>query len=543
MINFDNILIENYYGIGKVFYEFKYGIFKLEGHNGATKSSVISAVSQCLFNKSIKNPTGKIENTYNKFTGKPYRIELNFTKHSDKYNIVNDRNTNKIVINKNGEDLKIKGIKSQLLQIQNIIGCDFDTFNGLTVLTSTTLDNILAITHKDNILFKFLNLEKLKGLEKYLKVQKKEVTADKALKVASVSTMQRTISSLEQLTVVDTEPLKEQQAELQDYLAALNVEEHSDSVKVLIDKVALANEEVVKARISSDSIQTEVDIKEDLLQQVQSGTCPICGSDTSEVLAGFEDEIRTLQVDLSNLNDEKDLLQANYKALSDELYQSKAKISDKKQEVLSKINTINGKILVAEEQHKKLMTIKKDVVDINERIDSTLEDIKVIDRKLVFLESSLAVIKSGKVTKSYIDNFVHILNSKISKLVVLLDMNATIVATTVANTIHYTLTNLGELQEYNDFSSGERTRISLIVLLSVLESLEELTDTSFNLLVFDELLAVVDTSGLEVFKAYLNSYRKSKSVIAVLHHDEISDDFFDGTYSMVKENGISRMVK
>jgi len=137
MVCFDNIIIEDFYSIGRVEYNFRNGIYKVEGYdkdtgtqNGAGKSTFSSAVSQCLYNRSQKNPKNTLEGTYNTTTGRPYRIQLTFSVGEDTVYVDNDRTKNLINIEVNGVPQRIKGIKNQLAVIKDLFGVDYDTFNA-----------------------------------------------------------------------------------------------------------------------------------------------------------------------------------------------------------------------------------------------------------------------------------------------------------------------------------------------------------------------------------------------------------------------------
>ena len=89
MVFVHDIRIENYYSIGDIEYKVQEGIFKLSGSNGQGKTSLCSALSQCLYNKSIKNTGTLIDDTYNKITKRPYRISTTLSVNDKKYCIIN----------------------------------------------------------------------------------------------------------------------------------------------------------------------------------------------------------------------------------------------------------------------------------------------------------------------------------------------------------------------------------------------------------------------------------------------------------------------
>ena len=94
---------------------------------------------------------------------------------------------------------------------------------------------------------------------------------------------------------------------------------------------------------------------------------------------------------------------------------------------------------------------------------------------------------------------------------------------------------------YNDLSAGERTRVSLVLLISTLLTLEKVTGFSSNYLVIDEMLGVLDAEGIGMVKKFLDIIRKDKAVYLITHHAEIPVEFFDSVITFVKEGGVTTL--
>jgi DNA repair exonuclease SbcCD ATPase subunit len=105
----------------------------------------------------------------------------------------------------------------------------------------------------------------------------------------------------------------------------------------------------------------------------------------------------------------------------------------------------------------------------------------------------------------------------------------------------YIFIDNGVEKTFSLLSAGEKTRVSLMLLLATLKTIEQLTNITINYLVLDELLGVLDGEGINFLKNVLSTMRKDKCIYIISHHNEIEDSFADGIITVIKENNISRI--
>jgi DNA repair exonuclease SbcCD ATPase subunit len=106
------------------------------------------------------------------------------------------------------------------------------------------------------------------------------------------------------------------------------------------------------------------------------------------------------------------------------------------------------------------------------------------------------------------------------------------------------ITRNREERRYGSFSAGEKKRIDISVLLSLMDLAKLQNSVDTNILILDEVLdTAMDNEGIENFLNYLKSGFKSsypdKSVYIITHRNTISDDFYDTMIKLTKKDGFT----
>jgi len=138
-------------------------------------------------------------------------------------------------------------------------------------------------------------------------------------------------------------------------------------------------------------------------------------------------------------------------------------------------------------------------------------------------------------------SFILLLNSKIAQISQMTGLDIEIIAYELKGKIDFRFKDNGVEKTLNSLSSGEKTRVALVVLFAIFETLQLFTQNKLNILVLDELLGVLDERGIEMLKVLLEQYRKQMAVFVVLHHNEIEKEFFDTYIKVLKENGLTQI--
>jgi DNA repair exonuclease SbcCD ATPase subunit len=555
MLEIKTLKVSNYYSIGEVELSLQKGLHYIVGinkdietisvaSNGAGKTAIFSAIYQGLFNKNIKNPKGVIESVNNSVTGKPYSVEITFSKEGDAdYKITNDRNNNKITIERNSKEIQVKGIANQLKQIKDIIGLDFETFSALTYISQSTLQAILDTTNKDNILYQFFNVETIHKAEGLLKDERKELKNTRNLLIARLRGAEKNLSILTGFERVDLDELESNLKILTESLLSLTKDKRHIQVKMLSQQTYKLREE--KAVLNAEGIGLKVQF--DHLQKQQEllsqKICPVCGSDTEGMDLHFLDELITLEKAMDGLREELREKSEYLKMLEGKLTGFEDSLRDDENSIVTKINQVKSKILVVSEQNSQYEKIKFQKQEIESDIASIYSDMGSLDKKLGAIEQCINLIKNGALVNEYLNKFRKVFVSVLKELMQKTDFGITINVSVSSGKLSYRFFDRGIEKGFNDLSAGEKTRVSLVLLISTIFTLEKVTGFSSNYLVIDEMLGVLDEEGIEMIKKFLEIIRQDKAVYLITHHNEIPIEFFDSTITFIKEKGITSLQK
>jgi len=555
------VIVNDFISIGSAQMEFKNGVYLVKGENrdkpdfkansgesttisnGAGKTTMFSAVYQGLFNKNSKDSKATVASVNNAYTGKPYKVEVHIEKDADIYIVVNDRNKNKITITKNGDDVSPKGITNQLTYIKNVIGFDFQTFASLTFLNSDSLNSIIDLTNKDNIVYQFFDIEALNKMEKSIKKRKK-LTEDERIAITSkLSVLEKQLAVFNSTSNTDLDVLKSQESLLEGRLA--DVESKYNTPNLMAMKDSISNKGVIMEKYSMSKAQIiqEADALKKQLEKLQKGTCPTCGQKFSGSVKDIEDKLAELRDSYKAMNDSftnaavdlKDA-QAAYETVIKEL-------DDVKLDIKNSLRNIQVSILVEEDRIAQQQKLQSSLDSLEDERQELLAELPIVEADIKAYDALIAIFKSGAVVNEYLRKYRMLLIRNFKELQKFTTFDIDIKIRVSKGKMTYLFIDDGVEKPFTMLSAGERTRVSLMLLLATLKTIEQLTNVTVNYLVLDELLGVLDEEGINFLKNVLATMRKEKSIYIITHHGEIDDSFADGVIHVIKENNISRVER
>lgn len=151
-------------------------VTQIIGTNGMGKSSIPLIIEEALYNKNSKGI--KKADIPNRYIDDGYSIRLQFDKDEDSYEVsVNRKNSIKLKLLKNGEDISSHTATNTYKSIQEIIGVDFKTFSQLVYQnTNTSLQFLTATdTTRKKFLIDLLHLDNYVSYFTVFKEESKEV--------------------------------------------------------------------------------------------------------------------------------------------------------------------------------------------------------------------------------------------------------------------------------------------------------------------------------------------------------------------------------
>lgn len=522
MVKFNSIRIQDYKSIGDITIQFEPGIYKVVGEsqgyssNGAGKTSVTQAIVLGLYNKDFTS--AKVDEVSNRITGRGFKITIDLIKDGVPYIIVNDREKKKYTVHSKGERL-VTGARDCVYFITNLLGMGYDTFCLTHFITSRTVNHITENLSNPTLFNDILQISQLKELDKrvmqYGQVVSKEVegleselghslTLESRRKVQekyNLQTLNETLGTLKELN-------------------RQNMLESTDEYSKHMPDIELLSKELA---------DTKKKVK-DLTAIVNSGVCPTCASllVKKDDLAGFEQEREFHQSAAVALKEKLLDKKQAWRAVERQLGEDKIKI-------IEDIRACETSITIAEE-----LEIAMDDLSgrSSEDIRGELKPRKSMQSLLHYIRKS---IKEGLIVKSLLSTFFEIVQIKMNEYAALINMNDTQVKVTVNKLgMGIALTKAGEFIPVSTLSNGEKTRLSILLLVSMLDAMKEVSDSETNYLVFDEASASFDASGvdeLEQLFTYMKSLGQSSFVIT--HGSEMDKVQFDHTLIIKKEEGVS----
>ena len=556
MIEIKKITVENFYSIDRAELEFSNGIFLVYGNNkdaskgtddvvsnGSGKTTLFNALFQGLYNKNLKDVKGTVNSVNNIYTKKPYRIVIEFNVGDDSYIVDNDRNTNKISVIKNGEDISVKGIANSLVLIKNIIGLDFDSFSSLVFLNSTSLDNIIDISSKENLVYQFFNIDKLKEFEKNVKNRKKAIKDEMAYLIVKKNSILTSLSALENVPEYDEEELLENKSVLQEALIELGNSKEARGIATLEKRLQAYSKELTEVNTEYTALASKEKTYKQLLSKFDEGVCPVCGSTVSEKVTSFSENLEEVSKEIEEVLKAKKEIQSKIDELAYTRSIAVKKYEDKKRNIVSQINSVNAKLEAVRESKEKLTKIaeSKDLMTRElEEIDKIVND---LSKREEFLNIVLSILKRGEIIEEYLKTYRKLLHKNIQTYSTLSSFTISIKTYVEKGKLKFIFEDENEEKTFYQLSSGERTRVSLIILLSTLKTIEQLSGVSINVLVLDELLSSLDEEGISFLKTLLSKLSETKSVFIITHHDEIEKEYADKALYIVKENNLTTIER
>lgn len=531
MTKFTQIDIYNYKSIKEAKLLYTKGIWVVKGNNndvvfksnGAGKSTVLEAIQQGLYNKNTKGTT--IEETYNRNTKKAYRIVIEFFIGNDKYVVDNNRESNTYTITKNDKDISKKGINENIKEVQNLLGFDFTTFCALTYVSHSTITQLLDSFTSNNLMKLLLDFDSISLFEAKVKGSLSKSKSTVQFVLQENSQMESTAQLMSEFSYTDLTPMYKLKQEVND--------------KLLKDTMDIGIEDISKQLNDSNTAYNKVnsDIDIHIAKHIEN-KCPTCGQSTSTngniTKALAEIELKELEAKQKELQIQILSLTIIYDEAADSLTKLRA-------EYKQKADMIDAKITIGEYKNKLYNDNKTTINSTNTKIAENKATLSKEYFNQDLYDIILKTIKSGKLHKDLLDNFTKILNLYIDDYMKYMSISYLNVKTkALKSTIEFVVydSRSNNFVNMNTLSGGELTRVRIVVLMSMLKTIANITDMSTNILVLDEALDTLDKSAAtdlsNLFQYLIDT--EDKFIALVSHGEQLNEIDFTGTIRAIKDN-------
>lgn len=519
----------------------------VEGENGSGKSTIKEALTVSIYGKSAIRKNKDIPNWINRAA---YTRVVFKTNSGDLVEL--DRG-----IDPNFSDIKINGaafnlpdkrkvdefIEEELTRIPfsvfcNTISLSFDDFKSFT--TMSTGD-------KRKIIDKVFGLDVLSDMRSIVREDIK--ASKKALDIieAQVQTNTNLLrSSTEQLNALREKLSK-------------RVDDRADEISKQMEDRRSSQEEIKKAwselKPKIDEVQSLIDgvraqqsksaadlrVIAEKLAVYQKNKCPHCLNDlTSDSSVKIkeailvkkkliEDGLPAIQEQLNSLNQTLSTLTGQQGLLKEKNFTIQAELAS----LAAELKKIQDSIVTDETES---------IQSIIDRVTSDIEKDSLTraekQRSQDLLSSLDDLLSDSGVKKELIDSIIPSLNAKIFELSELFEFKFSF---EFDNDFNLKITYLGQEVSPESPSSGQRRKMDLIVILSLLEIIK-MKHNTMNVMFLDEIFASLDKSSvyrsIEILRSFVNRH---KMTIFVVSQDSLPEEFFDTRIQIKSRNHFSEM--
>jgi DNA repair exonuclease SbcCD ATPase subunit len=536
--------------------------------NGTGKTTIINALSFCLYGDAITNI--KRDNLINKTNQKGMSVSCDFEVNGHSYRVERGRKPNyfKFIVDDqvvNEKDTDEAQGENRLTQdeINRVFGMSHALFKNLVAL-NTYNQPFLAMkpTEQREIIEELLGITQLSNKADRLKEQirqTKEDIKDEESRIQAVKSANEKIEETIRKFKIKSQAWQDQHEK--------NITELNVSIEEL-KKIDIESELELHKQLSawkdqqseltglqkqldydvreSTSIEKQVEQLNLHINTLEQKTCPMCEQEihddtahtkiianTQQNIDSHTQQLQTLQQNITHTQSRIEQIgnvgakPITYYSNLDEAYQHKQNLNALETE-LARVNNESNPHL---EQIETLQT--KNIEHIDYDYINSLTKLKEHQEFLYRLLTS----KDSFIRKKIIDQNLAYLNARLNHYLEQLGLPHEVI---FQSDLSVEITELGRELDFDNLSRGERNRL-ILGLSWAFRDIYESTNSPVNLLFIDELIdSGMDTQGVESSMAILKQMtrERQKNIFLISHKDELTGRV-NSIMNVRKENGFT----
>ncbi|OUU18254.1 MAG: hypothetical protein CBC05_02875 [Crocinitomicaceae bacterium TMED45] len=540
--------------------------------NGTGKTTIINALSFCLFGDAITNI--KRDNLINKTNQKGMNVSLEFEVNGHNYRIERGRKPNhfKFIVDDevvNEKDTDEAQGENRLTQdeINRVFGMSHALFKNVIALNTYNMPFLaMKPTEQREVIEELLGITQLSNKSDRLKEQirlTKEDIRGEELRIDAVKASNEKIEgTIRNFRIKSTawedqhdKKLKELSTAITE-LKQIDVEHELEQHKKL-DEWKEKQQEILglKKQLDydvreSNNLTSQIDKLNENISALEEKTCPMCEqkihdntshekimSNTKESISTNTDSLKQLQEAI--VHTEKritDIGEPGVKPVTsyndhDDAYKHKQNLD----------NLVSDYDRIKDEQNPHIEQIETLRSQNIEEIDySMINQLTKLKEHQEFLYR-LLTSKDSFIRKKIIDQNLAYLNGRLNHYLEDLGLPHEVI---FRSDLSVEITELGRELDFDNLSRGERNRL-ILGLSWAFRDIFESTNSPVNLLFIDELIdSGMDTQGVESSMAILKKMtrERQKNVFLISHKDELTGRV-NSIMNVVKENGFTSFGK
>lgn len=536
--------------------------------NGTGKTTIINALSFCLFGDAVTNI--KRDNLINKTNQKGMSVSCEFEVNNHKYRIERGRKPNyfKFIVDDemvNEKDTDEAQGENRLTQdeINRVFGMSHALFKNIIAL-NTYNQPFLAMkpTEQREIIEELLGITQLSNkadrLKEQVRLTKEDIKAEE-LRIEAVKTSNERIEDTIRKFKVKSQAWIDQHDKTMNNLQSsikelknIDIDNELELHKQLAvwkekqQELTGLNKQLDYDVRESNSIEKQVAQLNEHIETLKSKTCPMCEQEIHDDAAhekiisntntNIQAHTQNLQQLQENITHTKSRIQqigdiggrpATSYADADKAYQHRQNLSNLEQELERETKEENPHL-------EQIETLKeKNIEQIDYDLINQLTKLKEHQEFLYKLLTS----KDSFIRKKIIDQNLAYLNGRLNNYLEELGLPHEVV---FQSDLSVNITELGRELDFDNLSRGERNRL-ILGLSWAFRDIFESTNSPINLLFIDELIdSGMDTQGVESSMAILKKMTRErhKNVFLISHKDELTGRV-NSILNVVKENGFT----
>ena len=550
-LSFCNIMS---YGASGAEIDFQVGLNTIKAANGSGKSSILDALTFVLFGKPYRDI--KLSELVNTSNGKGLEVTCEFKIGTDTYMIRRGLKPAVFEIYKNGKEMDMLSTKKlNQDEIDKLLGINLRLFKNIVAVAVTNNRPFLSLPIGDKraLIENIFNIDVLGSMCKDVKKRKTVNNTELDLKTTErrgvvnsiednesyIENMRRYIASFNEVKDANLKTIRENIDKYQK-----EIDKRTKNLAIAESKIKELTEEMgaVPDRSVGESLNLEIGKAQSVIDNInntlsrlkKSRLCPVCNSPLDEgharkhiegmlaekkamekeTLPGLMERYRAYSDTVKTYQEKQSFIQTiRDKARTEEI--TRSTLETELNKAKQNLEKESSKVCPAsvDSYVEKLNVLRAQSEELSKDIDALTEKI-LIDTQLI------KILGDDGIKSYFFKKLIKVLNKSVNEYLNKFELKNTTIE--FDETMAETMTTNLVPRTYSSYSSGERTRIDMSILLAFFDISRQISNWSCNLLFIDELLDQnIDQSGIEQFVSTLYNLiqlNKKKLGIYIISH-------------------------